>query len=148
MTLKDSAFDFPGSEDWWHLSAGHAFFRCGIVSLVLFLFYLARNLVERAGISQFLILCGQESLFIYVFHLMLVYGTVSNFGLQSLALHLWGSGQTALVFVVVTAMSYTLASMWHQYKKVEPRRASRAIFTIMIAFIIIFAMVPSYLADR
>ncbi|MFM8473786.1 MAG: heparan-alpha-glucosaminide N-acetyltransferase domain-containing protein [Candidatus Kapaibacterium sp.] len=147
LALKNSPFDLPGHEDWWHYSAGHAFYRSSVVISVLMLLYLFVSRVERWRIAPMLLVCGRESLFMYISHLMLVYGTVSNFGLRSLAHNRWGLVETALVYVVVVGLCYSLASLWHSVKKQDPERATRLIATIVGAFIVVYALIPSYLTQ-
>lgn len=148
LVLKNSPFDLPGHEDWWHYSAGHALYRSSIVIIVLMLFYLFASRVDQWKAAPMLLLCGRESLFMYISHLMLVYGTVSNFGLRSLAHNRWGLGETALVYVVVVALCYSLASLWHSVKKQDPLRATRLIATIVGAFLVVYALIPSYLTQQ
>ncbi|MFN5867057.1 MAG: heparan-alpha-glucosaminide N-acetyltransferase domain-containing protein [Candidatus Kapaibacterium sp.] len=147
LILKNSPFDLPGHEDWWHYSAGHALYRSMVVVVVLMLFFLFIARVEKWRIAPMLLLCGRESLFMYISHLMLVYGTVSNFGLRSLAHNRWGVGETALVYVVVVALCYSLASLWHSVKKNDPKRATRLIATIVGAFAVVYCLIPSYLTQ-
>lgn len=148
LLLKNSPFDLPGHEDWWHYSAGHAFFRSSIVVVVMMLFYRYIAHVEKSRIAPMMLLCGRESLFMYISHLMLVYGTVSNFGLRSLAHNRWNVAETALVYIVIVALCYSLASMWHSVKKNDPKRATRLIAVIISAFVVVYALVPSYLTQQ
>lgn len=146
--LKYSPFDFPGHEDWWHSSPGHALYRTSIIVLVMCLLYLFQERIDRSRFSNALRLCGQESLFFYIFHLMLVYGTIANFGLVYLASHRYSYWETGLVLVVITAVTYSLASMWNSYKRNEAKKASHLVFWLMALFMVIFLLVPSYLAGR
>ena len=147
LVLKNSPFDLPGHEDWWHYSGGHALFRSSVVVVVLFLFYLYRDRIEGARFAGVLTLCGRESLFMYISHLMFVYGTVSNFGLRHLAHNRWGVGETALVYLVIVALCYSLASMWYSVKRQDPKRATRLITIIISSFIVVFLLIPSYLTQ-
>lgn len=144
--LKYSSFDFPGHDDWWHASPGHALYRTSVVMAVMFLLYKIQQRIDGTKFGDVLILAGQESLFFYVFHLMLVYGTIANFGLVYLAKHRYNVFETALVLVVISALTYSLASMWHWYKKYEPQKASRLLFWLIATFITVYILVPSYLA--
>lgn len=146
FTIKYSPLDYPGYEDWWYVSPGHTLYRVSCVIALFCFLYLIQERYAGKSIGNFLQISGQESLFFYVFHLMLTYGTIANFGLVYLASHRYNQNETALVFVVITAVTYSFAAMWHRYKKTFPADASRLVFWLMILFLVIFLLVPSYLA--
>lgn len=142
FALKYSPLDYPGIEDWWRVSPGHMLYRTSVVMLVMFLLYRYQAMFENTTVARVLTLSGQESLFFYVFHLMLVYGTIANFGLHYLTASRYGWLETAAVFIAITAVTYSLASMWHSYKFHEPKKAQQLIFWLIVLFVVIFALVP------
>ncbi len=145
--LKQFGIENSGTDNWWEYSLGHGVFRTSVVVSTLFAFYFLKDRLENTRIGKVLTVCGQESLFMYVSHLMLVYGTVSNFGLVYLSNRRWDVWQTALVFVLITVVCYSFAEIWHGFKKTDAQKSRRLILVLTIGFIIIFALVPSNLAQ-
>ncbi|MBL8000236.1 MAG: hypothetical protein JNL32_16555, partial [Candidatus Kapabacteria bacterium] len=145
--LKETT-DYPGYEDWWYASPGHALYRFSAVVLSFCVLYLVQERITKSRIAPVLQLCGQESLFFYIFHLMLVYGSIANFGLMYLASYRYNVFEVLLVYIAITGTTYSLASMWHSYKKTEPQKSSRLVFWLMALFMTVYALVPSYLSFK
>ncbi len=145
LALKDSSFDFPGAQDWWHYSAGHAAFRLGIVMAVLMLLYLGRAVFDGTKVGSMLVLCGQESLFMYIFHLFVVYGYIANYSLLGWAQHSWGWTENILTYLVISGLTYILCAAYHRFKKSQPQRASTVIRYVVIAAVVIFCCIPASL---
>ncbi len=146
-TLKEGVFDFPGREDWWHLSAGHSLYRLSVVVAVLMLLYLLRKQLDPTALARVMLVCGQESLFIYIFHLFAVYGYIGSLSLSGWSHQSWGWFQNLVVYLVVCSMSIVLALRWHSFKKNKPLLAERGLRWVIIIAIVSFVLVPASLTQ-
>ncbi len=143
--LRGSSHDFPGAQDWWHLSFGHGLFRLSVVVMALMSLYLFRSLLENTKVGDFLVLCGQESLFMYIFHLFVVYGYIGNYSLQGWAQHGWGWMANTVAYVLISALTYVLCRYWHLYKKQKPQASARALRVVLVGAILLFCLIPASL---
>ncbi|MDQ1265141.1 MAG: hypothetical protein QG635_291, partial [Bacteroidota bacterium] len=104
---------------WWDSSPGHAFFRIFIVAAVFMLLYLIENSYREKRIGSILQKAGQTSLFIYAFHLLIVYGSVSNFGLKKNLFSAFGPLEVILVTILIAFTSYAVAIGWKYLQQKE-----------------------------
>lgn len=85
---------------------------------------------------------GQESLVVYVVHLMLVYGSVLNKGL----VYYWGPtlayGEIYPFIVWLMAAMVVLAYVWHKLKQEHAAVAKWVKYAIYVTFIVIFLFKP------
>jgi uncharacterized membrane protein len=127
--------------EWWYSSSSHALFRTsGVVLLFAGFSLLEERLPKR--LSQFFQSCGQESLYIYVIHLMIVYGSTINSGISYLS-----GGRIHPLIVVfylgaVIAFSYYSAILWHETKTRNPALAKRVMAGMIISSLVLFATMP------
>jgi acyltransferase len=86
---------------------------------------------------------GQESLIVYVVHLMIVYGSVLNRGLTSY----WGKtlayGEVYLFIAWLAAAMVLLAYVWHRLKVEHIQVANWVKNTIYWSFLILFLLKPN-----
>ncbi|MBM2814870.1 MAG: hypothetical protein HW421_1632 [Ignavibacteria bacterium] len=128
---------YPGRQDWWYCSPWHSIFRTSCAVWVFSLLYLIEDKIKGRRFTKMLEISGQESLFIYVFHNLIVYGSLVSIGLRfhvNMQLVYW---QTGLVFLAIAIFSYYLSKGWH-YIKQNNMKAARA---IMVSAIILFVLV-------
>ena len=90
---------------------------------------------------------GQESLFVYVFHLMLVYGSPANLGLSYFVGGVLRPFAAAVLTIAVIVAVYVLMEQWHLAKKSTPEVPKRIIWTFGILFALIFILVTPQFAD-
>ncbi|MBN2620512.1 DUF1624 domain-containing protein [candidate division WOR-3 bacterium] len=85
---------------------------------------------------------GQESLFLYVLHLFIIYGSVFNNGLR----HLFGGtlscGEVYTVVCILTILLSLLAYSWHSVKHTYPVVARGFRYALYITFTIRFLTRP------
>ncbi len=133
-------FQYPGwQEDWWFCNPGNSFLRLSKVTFLFSSLYLCEALLQKikAFLSP-LILFSKESLQIYVFHIIIVYGRPFWRGLDSFYAHqltLWqGLGFT----LALTLFSFVMAWLWHRLKETKPFLAKAILATYIIGFLIYF----------
>ena len=140
--IKGFHLPYPGYQPWWNNAPGHSLFRTAGVMLLFAALYLWNERLGRWRIGRALQLCGQESLLVYYWHLIIVYGSVYHGGLGWLSRQLWNPWQVAVVTVLVMAMMYWSAMMWRDFKLARPRAATWTIVTLMALFLAVFALIP------
>ncbi len=142
--IKDLPFQYPGWQDWWFASPGHALFRTSGIVAAFGLLYLLEGFLRRfQRVSDLLLLCGQESLFIYLLQGMLIYGTVANVGIKHFLPTIVTPFEIVILTAAIVAVCYSLAHIWHHYKEVNPARARRTLFMLSVLFLVVFFLVPA-----
>lgn len=109
--------------DWWYFAPAYLLFRIGItVAIYLALMLLFQRMGERRfWVVRGLEIAGQESLFLYLTHVFLVYAV--SFG--GLSLRTWAGGQLSLVqslgvFVAIMAFVYLGMLVYRFFKQKYP----------------------------
>jgi len=115
------------SYDFWFTSPAYVLIRLGILVLLLAgLWFFEAHVRHRERhdlwMPQWLITLGVESLFVYIVHLVILYGWVVNAD-QNLE-EWWGLrltlGESILVFIALTLVLALAARLWHYAKKRHP----------------------------
>jgi uncharacterized membrane protein len=141
--IKQLPFSYPGWNDWWYASPGHALFRLSGIVLLFSLLFLLEEKFKTSRSGAFLQRCGQESLFIYVSHLMFVYGSVITMGLRNFASAKLKPLETFLIIVAMSGAVYFMAMVWHNIKISHPVYARRTLLAVSILFLVVFVLVPA-----
>lgn len=114
-------------DDFWFTSPAYFLIRLGILVLVLagLWFFEARvrhREIHDVWMPQWLITLGVESLFVYIVHMLVLYGWVVNADVNMEAW--WGLrlnlGESILVFIGLTVALYLVARLWRYLKKQHP----------------------------
>jgi hypothetical protein len=85
---------------------------------------------------------GQESLVVYIVHLMIVYGSVLNKGLTSYWGQMLSYGEVYLVIIWLVAAMVLLAYVWHKLK-IEHAQVANWVKNILYwSFLILFLLRP------
>lgn len=135
---RDIKFYYPGLDDWWHVAPGHSLFRLSCAIWVFGLLYLLENFYKNRRIGNALTVSGQESLLLYLFHLMIVYGSVVNYGLKQYLGSVFDPFATALLYLAVTIFVYFTAKYWHILKAKNLRAAHIIMGTLAGLFLLVF----------
>ncbi len=115
------------SYDFWFTSPAYVLIRLGILVLLLAgLWFFEAHVRHRERhdlwMPQWLITLGVESLFVYIVHLVILYGWVVNAD-QNLE-EWWGVrltlGKSILVVIALTLVLALAARLWHYAKKRHP----------------------------
>ncbi len=133
---------FMGVSDWWQGSPQHTFFRLGGTVLTFSLLYLLEKYYKDRKIGDVLRVCGQESLFIYIFHLMVVYGSVVNLGWKQFVGNNLNYYGTFLVTLTLSVAIYWLAFIWNGFKLKSPELSFRVILSLSLFFIVVLIFNP------
>jgi acyltransferase len=112
------------SHDYWKTSPNFYLVRMCAVLLVTWAFFRIRNVPDR--IRRPLLMLGQASLFVYIVHLMVVYGSAANIGLQTLVGRTLPYYYAALVAVAVLVVMIALTYA-RQYLKTHHEWRARAL---------------------
>jgi uncharacterized membrane protein len=112
-----------------------------VILLLCWLFERLESLWHR--VPSPVLYFGQESLLVYVVHLIILYGSVLNKGLR----HYWGSAFSFAgvycIFIVLTLAMCVLAFFWHRLKEHYPDYAVHMKYSFYVWFIAVF-IIRSY----
>lgn len=137
--IKDLPFSYPGHQDWWYSSPGHAVYRLSrVVMAFSALFLLEKHLDLLKPVKNFFVILGQESLLVYFWHIVIIYGTSANRGLRTYlpgALNPW---QTALGTALIAGLLFLFAFQWNRLKKNSPRTAQWTLALITGSALLLF----------
>ncbi len=114
--------------------------RLGFVLLVTSgIFFAERSLKINPFLPRII---GRESLFIYILHLVILYGSVVNKGLQQIILPTLSVVESSAAFVIVFVSIGGFTVGWHQVKKHHAQTAMAARIALAIIFIFFFLIRP------
>jgi uncharacterized membrane protein len=152
MTGWNQWFAYGWTENWFLCSPGNVIFRVSGTMLLFSVLYLVQDRFAEWTIfnrkpASWLQLMGQESLFVYVFHLMIVYGSPANLGLSYFVSGVLYPLGAALVTTAVVVAVYVAMSQWHDVKVVHPEKPKRLILVFGILFATVFLTVTPQFAD-
>ncbi|MFN3782182.1 MAG: hypothetical protein ACK4SO_08405, partial [Candidatus Kapaibacteriota bacterium] len=134
---------YPGYKGWWLVSPFLVLFRlCGAVS-AFSLLYLIEDWYKDKSIGRALQLCGQESLYIYVAHLLLVYGSIANFGMRYYIGSRLDPLSTIILILGIWVLMYFTALSWHLIKSSNMRTARWVMASTFGLFFLIFLLNPA-----
>ncbi|MFW5921228.1 MAG: heparan-alpha-glucosaminide N-acetyltransferase domain-containing protein [Polyangiales bacterium] len=126
--LHESGFDPFGEHNFWKTSPYFFLRRMGTVLAFLSLLCLAERGVRRlrggsapTWLGRTVGVMGQETLVVYVAHLLILYGSPLRRGLHRDLWHSLPLGGAALVFLILLAAMVALAWGWHWAKTDRPR---------------------------
>ncbi|MGA9365254.1 MAG: heparan-alpha-glucosaminide N-acetyltransferase domain-containing protein [Bacteroidota bacterium] len=128
--------------DFWHTSPSFFMIRLGIVMLALSgMWWYEKKVTPRPGFMQVI---GQESLFVYALHIIIVYGTAIPNG--SLA-QIFGSkldfAECLGVYLTLTVFTCLIAMVWH-YLKTNRRGLSRVVQYATVGVLLYFFVTRPY----
>ena len=119
-------------------------YRLGMVVAAFGGMYLLDRRMEGTKLHTILRRSGQESLGFYVIHLMIVYGSVINPGVNKL----FADSLTPVEFIgvtaVVVAITYAVVMQWQKFRYSHPHRARMAIYALFAGFLLMFLAWPLF----
>lgn len=122
--------------DIWKVNPLIFFTRMGFVLLVASGLFFAEHAYKIAPkIPQIM---GRESLFIYIVHLVIIYGSVINKGLKQSVTPTFSVVEAGAVFIVVFGIISLLTFGWHRLKKEYAKTAMATRFVVAGTFIFLF----------
>jgi len=115
-------FDLYPAHDFWKSNPSMFFVRSSVVSIVASFIFLVEH---WSGIApHFPSLMGRESLFIYIVHLVIVYGSVLNRGLAQRIGPTLPLFQTLGIFALVFGAIAAITGLWNYLKTTRETAAS------------------------
>ncbi len=140
---KNAPWEMPWDNMWWKTSPGLHVFRICATLLLLGALYPLEHKLRTSKTGIWLQKIGNESLFIYVGHLLLVYGPMAYILQAAFGTHEFGYLAVAIVWIVVTALFIVLMNVWHWIKRDHPIWAKRAIVIQLCWMILSFIFWPA-----
>jgi len=143
FSLRHLPISMPWDSMWWKVSPSILMFRmCGTM-LLLGSLYLIENKLHASRVGTFLQRVGQESLLLYVAHLLVVYGHGAEVLRDVLHLGQTGYGGIAVIYLVITVPLLFSMWWWHDFKKRSPEMARRILTAQIIAMTLFFILIPA-----
>ncbi|MCS6808553.1 MAG: heparan-alpha-glucosaminide N-acetyltransferase domain-containing protein [Bacteroidota bacterium] len=145
-------FDYGWTDNWYLCSPGNVLFRVSGSILLFSMLYLWQERIVKWSVfgrtpASWLQLMGQESLFVYVFHLMIVYGSPANLGLSYFVSGVLRPFAVIVITLAVIVAVYVLMEQWHTAKKQSPHIPKRIIWAFGVLFALVFVLVTPQFAD-
>lgn len=126
--------------DVWKANPLIVFARLGFVTVVTSgIFFAEHSFKINPVIPQ---LIGRESLFIYILHLIILYGSVMNQGLQQIIRQTLSVVEASLAFMIIFVVIVVFVFGWNYYKKNYQLAASLTRWTAVGIFFILFLLRP------
>jgi uncharacterized membrane protein len=128
--------------DFWHTSPSFFMIRLGIVMMALSaMWWYEKKVSPKPGLMQVI---GQESLFVYALHIVIVYGSAIPNG--SLA-QIFGSklnyAGCSAVFLALATVTCFIAVVWH-YLKTDRKTVSRVVQYATVVVLLYFFVTRPY----
>jgi len=125
--------------DFWKGSPEFFFVRFGIVLIALWGLWQYEQKYPQAGSSP-VSLFGQESLLVYVVHLLVVYGYTYEYSFIRMFGPTLRYPQTFGLFAALALAMYALAYGWHSIKRWNRRTASYIQFAVLAGIVVAFVL--------
>lgn len=140
MIIVNLPFHIYPVHDVWKVNPLIIFARFGFVLVITSSVFFAEHSLKIT--SQIPQIMGRESLFIYVVHLVILYGSVINRGLQHIVMPTLSVMQTSAVFLIVLLAITGFTFGWYRFKIKYKRPATAMKFAVAGIFIILFLVRP------
>ncbi|RMF34213.1 MAG: DUF1624 domain-containing protein [Chlorobiota bacterium] len=137
------AVGFSSPKQWWHTSPEHVSFRLAGTVALLAVLILGAEHIDRWHMSSVLRLAGQQSLWIYVFHLLIVYGSVGGRGLSSIVGGTLDPAACTLLIGAVGLVTLASAWGWAQLKLAMPSIVRVVVGAVVAIGTLIFLFLPA-----
>lgn len=131
----------PWDQLWWRSPGGLAFRICATLLLLGSLFQF-EDRIRETRIGALLVTLGNESLFMYISHLLLVYGSLVPWLDTVLGVHTFGIGTTLAIWLVVTLTFTMLMLGWRWLKREKPEMGAWIIRLQVAGIIVGFLLLP------
>lgn len=134
IAINRTGFQPYGDHQFWRTNPYYFFFRLGNVMLVLTALMGVERLIDRLKLVRFAAIkqgvglaetVGQETLIVYVAHLMVLHGSVVTPGLQRTYHHALNLNEAIGVTVALTGAMIVLAVLNARFKRFREARARR-----------------------
>lgn len=143
--LKKTGYEPWGEHNYWKTSPYFFLTRVGVVWIVLALFSLmehAHEAVRSSTLSIGIQRLGQETLVVYVVHLLVLYGTPFTPSLNARFHDALSLGESTLAFALLFLAMVVLALCWREWKVRYPRGFDTTRWAVTAAFVLAFLFGP------
>lgn len=149
IAVNHTGFSPYGVHEFWRTSPYYFFWRLGNVLAVLALLCFAERWIDRSKVAAdarsgaakalgVVRVVGQESLIVYVGHLVVLHGSVVNRGIRAYVGSSLSLGASIAVALGLFVSMIGLAMLWHELKKREVRfRAMQVATSSMLVWMIV-----------
>ncbi|MCX7930843.1 MAG: acyltransferase [Chlorobi bacterium] len=134
---------FSSPKQWWHSSPIHTLFRLSATVAALCMLMLTHETITRQRFSNILLLAGQQSLWVYVFHLLLVYGSVGGNGLSAVIGKQLNPFETVMLIIAISVVTLGTAWMWAYLKHVMPQVVRVVVAAVVVTAGATFVLLPA-----
>ncbi|MEW6060996.1 MAG: heparan-alpha-glucosaminide N-acetyltransferase domain-containing protein [Bacteroidota bacterium] len=140
LVVVNLPFNIYPHHDVWKVNPLIIVARLGFVAVITSAVFFAEHTVKiKSQIPQIM---GRESLFIYVLHLVILYGSVVNKGLQQIILPTLSVVQSTLYFILIFGGITVFTYGWYHFKTNYKRSARAMKFATAGIFIVLFLVRP------
>ncbi len=127
------------NHDFWRASPEFFFVRVGIVLLLMYMLWWKDKRAAAPG-QMFVALFGQESLIVYVTHLLIVYGYTYEFSFIRLFGPTLNYPTVFGLFAALTLAMFLLAYVWHAMKGWNKRISRYIQFAVLAGIVVAFLL--------
>jgi fucose 4-O-acetylase-like acetyltransferase len=136
IAINRTGFQPYGEHEFWRTDPYYFFFRLGNVMLVLTALMGVERVIDRWKLARFSLIehlvalaetVGQETLIVYVAHLMVLHGSVLTVGLQRSYHQALSLNEAIGVTVALTGAMIVLAASNAQFKRYRATRSRRLV---------------------
>ena len=138
--LANIPFHLYPPHDFWKVNPLMILARIGFVLLVTSAVFFAEHSFHLT--SPLPSILGRESLFIYILHLIILYGSVVNNGLQQIVLPTLSVGWSFVSFVSLFLVLTAITVLWSRLKRWSPLAAMTARASLAVIFLLNFLTRP------
>lgn len=140
--LKAQPFTTPWTDIWWKTSPGMHLFRISGILLTFGALYLLDERLRLSTVGVFLQNVGTESLFLYISHLLVVYGEGGPLMKSLFGVQYTGYGGVAIAWVIVSVPLIVLMYQWKHIKQHRPELARRMLAVQVGWMVVTLMLVP------
>lgn len=136
--LKDFGLEYIQGGAFWYANPMHSLFRVSGSIIAFSALYLTEKYYRNFKYINILVVSGRESLYLYVSHLLIVYGSVLNMGIKYFGIGNVTPFGTVLLILAIIGVCVSTAYGWHQLKNNYPKQSTYIIYANLFFLLIIF----------
>lgn len=136
--LKDFGLEYIQGGAFWYANPMHSLFRVSGSILAFSALYLTEKYYRNLKYINILVVSGRESLYLYVSHLLIVYGSVLNMGIKYFGLNNVTPLGTTIMIIAIIGVCVSTAYGWHKLKNNHPKQATYIIYANLFFLMMFF----------
>ena len=143
FAIKAIPFETPWTSVWWSSSPGMHIFRISGVVLAMSVLFLFEQRLRESKFGLAMQTIGNESLFLYISHLLLVYGQVATITKAVTGVDHTGYLGVAIMWVAITIPLLFIMNWWHTFKRNKPTLAQKFLVVQMCWMLLTLLLTPA-----